>query len=122
MPRQPLEPELLPGEQVLRHQKANRQQNTLRQVGGRLFVTNLRIAFVPSRLDERTGGGPGEWSMEQAIVETRQRTAAFLGLTARLRRRLRLELRDGSVELFVVNGVDELARMVSRVVDGTGKH
>ncbi|MFP5316790.1 MAG: hypothetical protein ACLGI2_00670 [Acidimicrobiia bacterium] len=103
------EPDLL-GEDVRWRRNANREQTTLRQVGGTLFVTPRRILFVPNRFDDATGGA--EWSC--ALSEVRDVTVEPAGLatplpgrTAKLRRRLRVELASGDVELFVVNRVED---------------
>ena len=90
------------------------------QVGGWLFLTNQRIIFVPHRVDEVTGGESWCCPVAQVAlvtVERAQLIVPLLGLTARLRRRLRLELRDGAVELFVVNRVNAVVAALSGAVD-----
>lgn len=114
------EPDLQRGEEVLWSQHANREQDSFRQAGGRLFITDRRIVFVPGSFDKASGGRPWEAPLDQVAVvtvEPRRFTAPLLGLAARLRRRLRLELRDGSVELFVVNGLERLVGKVSGAAD-----
>lgn len=104
------DPEFATDERVLWHRNANREQGALRQVGGRLFLTNKRLLFVPNHFDERTGGEAWDACLEDIVdvaVHRSRPTFPFLGLTARVRRRLQIEQRDGSVEMFVVNGLDE---------------
>jgi hypothetical protein len=116
------DPDLLPGEEVLWRRNANREQSQLRQVGGRLFVTRRRILFVPIRLDDATGGA--QWDRPLAdvsavTVQPSERAAPFFGHTARLRRRLRVELKDGSLEIFVVNRVEDAVRSLRDVITST---
>lgn len=106
------EPDLLSGEKVVWRRNANREQTPLRQVGGRLFLTNHRLLFVPNRFDDATGGDP--WSctttdIAAVAVEPSRSTLPFFGWTAQLRRRLRVEPRAGDAELFVVNRVENAA-------------
>lgn len=106
------EPELLSGEEIVWRRNVKREQTSLRQVGGRLFLTSRRPLFVPNRVDDATGGMP--WSCSTThiagvTVEPSRLSPPILGRTAGLRRRLRLELRDGRSELFVVNRVDDAA-------------
>ena len=106
------EPNLLFGEKVVWHRNANREQTSLRQVGGRLFLTNHRLLFVPNRFDDATGGD--SWSCTTAeiaavAVEPSRSALPFFGRTAQLRRRLRVEPRAGDAELFVVNRVEDAA-------------
>lgn len=113
------EPDLTAGERVLWRRNANREQSPLRQVGGRLFLTNKRLVFAPNRFDERTGGERWDARLEDiADVSTHpaRPTFPFLGLTARLRRRLQVERRDGSVDIFVVNRVDDAVRTLQKAM------
>lgn len=106
------EPNLFPGERVVWRRNANREQTSLRQVGGRLFLTNHRLLFVANRFDDATGGDP--WSctttdIAAVAVEPSRPALPFFGWTAQRRRRLRVEPRAGDAELFVVNRVEDAA-------------
>lgn len=82
-------------------ENANREQSPLPQVGGRLFVTRRRILFVPIRLDDATGRAQWDRPLEDVrgvAVRPSGRAARFVRPTARLRRRLRVALKDGSLE------------------------
>jgi hypothetical protein len=114
------EPDLLSGEKVVWHRNANREQTSLRQVGGRLFLTNHRLLFVPNRFDDATGGEP--WSCKTTdiaavSVEPSRSALPFFGWTAQLRRRLRVEPRAGDAELFVVNRVEDAASMLRAAME-----
>ena len=103
------EPELSFGEEILWRRNANREQTSLRQVGGRLFLTNQRLLFTPNRFDDATDGASLSCPVTHVAdvaVEPSGLAAPLLGRTARLRRRRRVELQDGRVELFVVNRAD----------------
>jgi hypothetical protein len=117
------DPALLPQEEVVWRRYANREQGSLRQVGGRLLVTSQRIVFVPNRFDDATGGDG--WSsalanIARVEVEPSRRAVPFLGRAAQLRRRLRIETIDGQAELFVVNRVAEAAQTL-RAAAGLGR-
>jgi hypothetical protein len=97
-------PVLRPGETVQWQQHAVRQMDAFRIRGGRLFLTSARLIHEPARLNIRAR----PWKTPRAnirnvTVEPRRLTLPFLGMG--LRRRLRIELLDGGVELFVVNGL-----------------
>ncbi len=113
------DPTLATGENITWQRNANREQSPLRYVGGKLFVTDRRIIFVANRFDKSTGGD--SWvrplrDVTSVLIEPAHAAIPFLGLTARMRRRLRLEGRDGEIALFVVNRVDESARMIQAAV------
>ncbi len=115
MPPWVRDPELLPGEQVVWRRSVNREQGWLRQVGGKLFVTDQRLLFMPNRFDDATGGE--EWGcplgdITAVGVEPRRPAMPFLGRSAALRRRLRVDLRSGDREIFVVNRVTEAAEVL----------
>jgi len=106
------EPDLFPGERVVWRRNANREQTSLRQVGGRLFLTHHRLLFVPNRFGHATGGDP--WSctttdIGAVPVEPSRPAFPFFGWTAQLRRRLRVEPRARDAELFAVTHVEDAA-------------
>ena len=72
--------------------------------GGRLFLTSARLIHEPGRENIRAR----PWKTPRAnirnvTVEPRRLTLPLWGMG--LRKRLRIELVDGGVELFVVNGL-----------------
>ena len=97
-------PVLRPGETVQWQHHAARQVNAFQIRGGRLFLTSARLIHEPNRLD--VGARP--WKTPRAnirnvTVEPRRLTLPFFGMG--LRESLGIELVDGGVELFVVNGL-----------------
>ena len=83
---------------------AARQVNAFQLRGGRLFLTSARLIHEPNRLDIRSRPWKSpRASISNVTVEPRRLTLPFLGMG--LRNRLRIELVDGDVQLFVVNGL-----------------
>lgn len=99
-------PLLKQGETVEWQRPAARQANAFQSQGGRLYLTSTRLIHQPNRLGAVTRGRL--WSTQRAnirnvTVEPRRLSIPFLGKAAALRNRLRIELTDGGVQLFVVN-------------------
>lgn len=119
-------PNLRPGEEILWRRNANYEQTALRYLGGKLFLTDQRLIFLPHGLDEATGGR--SWACEltdiSAIgVEPAQLPVPFFGLAARMRRRLRIEMQSGQNEFFVVNRVNEAVQRIQgakQMLEGPG--
>lgn len=90
---------------------ANRAQNGIRQVGGRLFLSDQRLVFQPNRFDALTRGE--RWAVSRGQVAEFSVSARQPSLNpAALRNRLRVSQHDGEVDVFVVNHLDEvLARL-----------
>jgi hypothetical protein len=106
--------ELEPGETEVWRKRANRTQGW-RALGGRIVLTDRRLLFEPHALDRNTGGR----GLALPLAEIRGVSVAprtWHPLNGGMRKRLAVETADGT-ELFVVNGVDEVAR---RVADAAG--
>jgi hypothetical protein len=90
---------------------ANRAQNGIRQVGGRLFLSEQRLLFQPNRFDAVTRGE--RWAVSRDQVAEVSVSARQPGLNAAgFRNRLRVSQLDGEVDVFVVNHLDDvLARL-----------
>ncbi|WP_139794834.1 hypothetical protein [Saccharomonospora piscinae] len=94
--------EPLAGERVFARYPANRRQGANNAVGGLLWLTSHRVLFTSHALDSRLGGK--NWSTSRDNVVS----ADVVGLNlleilgGGLRRRLKLELRVGKPEIFVV--------------------
>jgi hypothetical protein len=104
-------PFLRTGETVQWNRAAARQASTFQAPGGRLFLTSTRLIHQPNRLAIGASGRP--WStprtnISQITVEPRRSTIPLFGMTAGLRKRLRIELVDGSTQLFVVNHLNKV--------------
>jgi hypothetical protein len=80
-------------------------------IGGRLYLTDLRLVHVPSVIDVWLRAKP--WVA--AISDIRDIAGEpRKGLGAGIRRRLRIELSDGTVGLFVVNHLNDLIPTLRR--------
>lgn len=113
--KQPAEP----GEVEAWSAAANRTQGG-RAVGGKLYLTNRRLLFTPNFVDRFLRGRP--WSVplvDIVSVNTSPpgefKTGPFSGSS---RERLKVELRDGEIDLFVVKECAEVARRVGAALSG----
>jgi hypothetical protein len=106
-------PELAGSETVLWSQTANRTQSERRAVGGRLFLTQGRLIFEPSRLDGAVGGNRW-WAPLSTIRRVSSQQPDGRVTAGGLRTRLRLDLADGAVELFVINRLDEVVQVIGQ--------
>src|SRR5690606_36324910 len=95
---------------------ANRTQNSWRAVGGKLFITNQRILFVPNHWDGKLGGKPVEFGHDQVleIFVKENRTSLRELFSGGLRNRLGFRLSDSSIQYFVVN---DLAKTKSKITE-----
>lgn len=99
-----IEPQMRGDEQVLWEKAANRFQNRLRAVGGRLYLTDRRLVFGRHQFDARLGGK--EWAAPLSqITDVEARGRGPL-------RKVHVTLRDGTVERFVVRPSDEVAGLL----------
>jgi len=96
------------GEEVRYSRPASRAQHARRAVGGRLYVTNRRVLFCPHAVDAALAGE--YWWVEHSAIRGLGRAERnYRALHAGgLRRRLRIELVGGDVELFVINKLDQV--------------
>lgn len=111
-------PKLHDDENVRWTKNANRQQDELRAVGGRLFLTNRRLLFQPNRFDSITGGRTWSTPIDNIVdvaVHAREADVPLMGKAAKLRRRLQIETPEGN-ELFVVNDVDGAVAQLQQLV------
>lgn len=93
--------DLLPDEKEVWSRLANRTQGRWRAVGGKLFLTNKRVIFLPYFFDAMLSGD--QWLVERsnvAKVDTVQPDGGMF--SGGLRERVRVSLKDGSESLFVV--------------------
>ncbi|MFD6389806.1 hypothetical protein [Nocardia sp. NPDC060259] len=98
-------PTLGASENVVWRKLANRTQGS-RAVGGCLYLTEIRLLFVPTHVDAITGGKRWETPLAQlrAVGQQSPDGGVFSG---GLRTRLRIDTGAGT-ELFVVNKIDEV--------------
>lgn len=108
-------PALQAGEPVIWQKLANRQQGTSRAVGGRLCLTKFALYFQPSRFDALFHGLTWKADLRQISkvgIEPRDGNPFSGGI----RERLRIDLVDGSTEVFVVNGLNEVLDRLQRMI------
>jgi len=95
--------------------RANRTQSVLRAVGGKLVLEDDRLEFHPHGFD-RALSGKG-WSAPLASIRLVGSEPRGLNpFNGALRERLRVETDDGSVELFVVNGLAEVVERIEAAI------
>lgn len=100
-----------PGEMLLESVRANRMEGP-RAVGGRLHLTDQRLAFLRHAFDAATGGSGWEIPLRAvSLVDIAPRGSDRS--YAALRRRLRITTADGA-EVFVVNHVGEVASRIEK--------
>jgi hypothetical protein len=95
--------------------RANRTVSGLRAVGGKLVLEADRLEFRPHGLDQVV------FAREWLVPLTRIRSVGVepRGLNpfnGALRKRLRVEMDDGSVELFVVPRIGEVQEQIASAV------
>lgn len=86
---------------------ANRTQSTNRAVGGKLFVTNRRLLFAPHLFDSILGGETRTIFLTE-ITQISTQNAGGDTFGGGLRNRLRIDLKNGANELFVINKLDKI--------------
>jgi hypothetical protein len=95
---------LLEGERLLWSCNANRVL-ARRAAGGRLFLTDKRVLFLPHRIDRLFGGRP--WIRERAEITVGESSRRGGPFTGGGRKKLVLRVADGTDEVFVVNRLSE---------------
>lgn len=83
---------------------AARQIGTFQTGGGGLFLTSSRLIHQPNRLTRGRFAQP--WSTQRINISRLAVQPRRLSLG--LRNRRRVELMDGTVEMFVVNNLDKV--------------
>lgn len=100
------EPALEPGEEIRWEARANRFQQKIRSVGGRLYLTDRRLIFAPNKFETRIGGKP--WTsrlldLEQAFSDGSIRT-------------VRVVTKGGEGQRFVVGQKTEAAVAIDAAI------
>ncbi|KEO84576.1 hypothetical protein [Tumebacillus flagellatus] len=104
------------GEQTLWSGLANRTQNAFRAVSGTLYLTNRKLSFVVHPFDSNVWGQ--NWSAELHEIKAVDLHPIDLKdlFGGGLRKRLRVEMVDGSVELFVVNHLERVIALLRQQI------
>ena len=104
-------------EEVMLSYPANHTQGK-RAVGGKLFVTNCRLAFAPNRIDANMGGKT--WEMPLSDFKTADTDKPRLRITELFsgawRKRLAVHAQLGGVEYFVVGNPQKVSGEISRAI------
>lgn len=104
-------------ELVMLSYPANHTQGK-RAVGGKLFVTNCRLAFAPNRIDANMGGKT--WEMPLSDFKTADTDKPRLRITeifsGAWRMRLAVHAQLGGVEYFVVRNPQKISGEISRAI------
>ncbi len=99
---------------VWRH-SASQIQGARGTVGGSLYLTATRLLFKPNRFEAAIGGQ--QWSAPLRTV--RSVSIQLRGgnvLKGGLRDRLRIDLADGSAEIFVVDQINDVIQVISHAI------
>ncbi|GAB3280255.1 hypothetical protein GCM10027563_08950 [Parasphingorhabdus pacifica] len=90
------------GEYILASYWANRTQNRWMNSGGTLYLSSHRILFSPNLINANLGGRKW-WALREDVTGAdivRQNLADLF--SGGLRKRLKIDLRDGPAQLFIV--------------------
>jgi hypothetical protein len=104
------------GEGVWSRRWANRTQSRVRAAGGRLYLTNLRLLFCPHGVDAALAGEFWQTPLTEIAEVARQKKDLRASMSGGLRTRLRITVRDGSTELFVINKLDDVIAEIQSAV------
>jgi len=109
--------QLSEGEAVLLSYPANHTQGK-RAVGGKLFVTNCRLAFAPNRIDANLGGEAWELPLSDFAnagtdAQSTRITEIFSGA---VRTRLAIHAKGGGVQYFVVRSPQKVSGEISTAI------
>jgi hypothetical protein len=120
--------QLMDHEEITLSYPANHTQGK-RAVGGKLFVTNMRLAFAPNRIDANLGGKTWELPLTNfASTGTDKPRVSILEIfSGALRTRLSIQSNHGILQYFVVSNPQKVAADISSAIqihaeqDGTGQ-
>jgi hypothetical protein len=99
-------PTLEPGEIVQQAWPANHSRGT-RAVGGKLFLTDLRLIFAPNAVDRLTGQGDWSCSLKDVTAVGIADRTIETPFSGSIRKRLRIATSGGEEEFFVVNHAED---------------
>lgn len=113
--------ELQQGETVLKESRANLQTDFIMSQGGRLFLTNKRLIFLPARLSipisaQKTEGIILDLALMKVVEKRRGDTSNLLA--GSLRSRLYIQCNEKSY-IFQIGGLDEWIRSIKEVIGKT---
>lgn len=100
------EPPFEEGEEVRWEARANRFQNRIRSIGGRIYLTDRRLVFAPHKFDEKLRGKT--WSARLADLDR-----AFVQGPMKF---VRVVASDGGEERFVISPRAESAARIDAAI------
>ncbi len=103
------EPSFEEGEEVHWDARANRFQNKIRSVGGRIYLTDRRLVFAPNKFEEKIGGHA--WcaelaDLDRAFVQGRMKFVQVVTI-------------DGEMQRFVIWPRVESAATIDTAIQAT---
>lgn len=107
-------------ERVLWSAAADLERRRLRRIGGRLYITDQRVAFRPNRLDAALGGRSEDWSHAE-INDVRALARSWLKEPRALKPGVHITLDAGrTVRIYVRRPQDVVALLggLDRTGDG----
>jgi hypothetical protein len=99
------------GESLIWSRRANHTQGPARAVGGRLFLTDRRIVFVPHAFDRDLWGRAWSCPLSE-IAEVGEEPRTWGLFDGGMRRRLRVTPNRGDKALFVVNKLRDAVQQI----------
>ena len=117
------EVQLFDGEKIIFSCPSNHTQGK-RAVGGKLFVTNQRIAFIPNRLDANMGGMALEVPVSEitSIGTDKPHFTITEIFSGAWRTRLAIHSSDRAPQYFVVNDPAVIASKIKTAVETLAEH
>ena len=105
-------------EEVMLSYPANRTQER-RAVGGKLFVTNYRIAFAPNRIDAKLGGATWEISLSgfSSADTIKPRISLMEIFSGALVTRLAVYCTNTDTQFFVVSSPKNVASQFNNLIN-----
>jgi hypothetical protein len=98
-------------EQLIWSRRANRTQGPARAVGGRLYLTNRRLLFLPHALDGDIEGHVW-WCPVSEIADIGEEPRTWNPFDGGMRRRLRVTPKRGEPSLFVINKLRDAVHVI----------
>ena len=92
---------------------ANRIQGN-RAVGGKLFLTNYRFLFNPHLIDYIFFGKKWNVNLQEVLMISKEPSDGANPFNGSLRARLKIDMRDGRTELFIVNKVNHVIELMKK--------
>ena len=111
--------EALPGESVQHAYNVNYLRRTGRPLGGKLYLTDRRLLFSPTKVESALGGDRTSVDLDSIVgVSTLEAGSGPEDEPGRSTDRLRIECADDSTHTFVVSNLESAADAIVDAVEG----